>query len=81
MDRNAALNVVEEAITRVVPGADIASLDPDAPFRDVLDFDSLDFLSFAEVLSERTGLLIGEHDYPRLTTLNDTVAYLVTRIP
>ncbi|MGW9031180.1 acyl carrier protein [Streptomyces sp. NPDC055722] len=81
MDRSEAMTVVEEAITRVVPGADVTHLDPDAPFRDALEFDSLDFLSFVELLSERTGLGIGEDDYLQLTTLNASTAFLVSRTP
>ncbi|WP_055491322.1 acyl carrier protein [Streptomyces sp. TP-A0356] len=81
MDRSEARTVVEEAITQVVPGADLTRLDLDAPFRDALEFDSLDFLSFVEILSERTGLRIDEEDYPQLTTLRDTTEFLVVRTP
>ncbi|MEU6371277.1 acyl carrier protein [Streptomyces sp. NPDC046931] len=81
MDRSEAQTAVEEAITRVVPGADLTHLDPDAAFRDALEFDSLDFLSFVEILSERTGLRTDEEDHPRLTTLNDSIDFLVARTP
>ncbi|ARP68659.1 phosphopantetheine-binding protein [Streptomyces pluripotens] len=81
MERSEALRLVEEALTRVVPDADVGALEPDLPFRDALEFDSLDFLAFVETLSERSGLRIDEDDYPRLTTLDDTSAFLAARAP
>jgi acyl carrier protein len=79
MNETEARTVVEDAITRVVPGADPAGLDPHTPFRDALEFDSLDFLSFVETLSERAGVRIDEEDYPQLTALQDATEFLVTR--
>lgn len=74
-----ALTVVKESITQIIPDADFTHVAPDDKFRDVLELDSLDFLSLVEILSERTGIRIDEDDYPELTTLADTVAFLVTR--
>ncbi|MGW0080403.1 acyl carrier protein [Streptomyces sp. NPDC003393] len=79
MDETEAQTVVKDAITRVVPGADLTALDPHTPFRDALEFDSLDFLSFVETLSERTAVRIEEEDYPQLTTLHDATRFLVAR--
>ncbi|MFI8100777.1 acyl carrier protein [Streptomyces sp. NPDC086023] len=44
-----------------------------------LEMDSLDFLSFVEVLSGRTGLALPEQDYPALTTLNGCAEYVSAR--
>ncbi|WP_432138396.1 MULTISPECIES: acyl carrier protein [unclassified Streptomyces] len=74
-----ARHLVEEAITGIVPDADFTRVGPDDRFRDVLELDSLDFLTLVEVLSERTGVRIDEDDYPRLTTLADSAAFLVER--
>ncbi|MFJ3714789.1 acyl carrier protein [Streptomyces sp. NPDC090057] len=74
-----AESVVKESITRIVPDADFARLGPDDRFRDVLELDSLDFLSLVELLSERTGVRIDEDDYPELSTLSGAVAFLVGR--
>ncbi|WP_253195425.1 hypothetical protein [Streptomyces sp. JHA26] len=41
--------------------------------------DSLDFLSFVEVLGERAGVRIEDEDTPRLTTLSDSAGFLVAR--
>ncbi|MEV5955348.1 acyl carrier protein [Streptomyces sp. NPDC051987] len=74
-----AMTVVKESITRIVPDADFTLVQPDDRFRDVLEFDSLDFLSFVELLSERTGVRIDEEDYPELATLSDATRFLVGR--
>jgi acyl carrier protein len=79
MNRTEALDMVRESISRVVPGADIAALGPDDAFRDVLEMDSLDFLSFVEVLSERSGVRIEDEDTTRLTTLSDSADFLLAR--
>ncbi|MEU1707525.1 acyl carrier protein [Streptomyces sp. NPDC005706] len=59
--------------------ADFGRLEPEDRFRDVLELDSLDFLTLVELLSERTGVRIDEDDYPELDTLSGAVAFLVGR--
>lgn len=77
MNRTDALDMVRESISTVIPGADVTDLGPDDTFRDVLEMDSLDFLSFVEVLSERSGVRIDDEDTTRLTTLADSADFLV----
>lgn len=77
MDRTDALDLVRESISRVIPDADVAALGPDDAFRDVLEMDSLDFLSFVEVLGERSGVRIEDEDTSRLTTLSGSADFLV----
>ncbi|MFL4903811.1 acyl carrier protein [Streptomyces sp. MMS24-I2-30] len=79
LDNAEAMIVIKESITRIVPDADFALVGPDDRFRDVLELDSLDFLSLVEMLSERTGVRIDEDDYPELTTLSDATRFLVER--
>ncbi|UXY25260.1 acyl carrier protein [Streptomyces sp. HUAS TT20] len=79
LDEAEAMSVVKESITLIVPDADFTRVEPDDKFRDVLELDSLDFLSLVELLCERTGIRIDEEDYPELTTLSDTVRFLVGR--
>ncbi|MGW2888955.1 acyl carrier protein [Streptomyces griseoruber] len=79
MNRTEALDMVRESIARVVPGADVAALGLDDAFRDVLEMDSLDFLSFVEVLSERSGVRIDDEDTPRLTTLSGSADFVLAR--
>ncbi|MEV0173547.1 phosphopantetheine-binding protein [Streptomyces sp. NPDC050803] len=74
-----ARTAVEESILRIIPDADFTRVGPHDKFRDVLELDSLDFLSLVELLVQRTGIPIDEDDYPRLTTFADTVEFLVDR--
>ncbi|MEU6538509.1 acyl carrier protein [Streptomyces sp. NPDC047000] len=74
-----ARRAVEECVRRIVPDADFGRVGPDDRFRDVLELDSLDFLSLVELLSARTGVRIDEDDYPELTTLAGTVRFLTDR--
>ncbi|MEU2158293.1 acyl carrier protein [Streptomyces sp. NPDC019396] len=79
MNRTEALGIVKESIASVIPDADFTTLGPDDKFREALEMDSLDFLSFVETLSERTGVRIDDEDTPRLTTLADSADFLVDR--
>jgi acyl carrier protein len=74
-------DAVLEALRQVAPEADAGSLDPAADFRDQLDIDSMDFLTFVITLHESTGIEIPERDYPKLSSLDRCVAYLGSRIP
>ena len=71
---------VIEALTRIAPEIDPASIESGASFRDQLDLDSMDFLNFVLAVHERLGLDIPEADYPRLSTLDDAVRYLDERL-
>ncbi|MFE0513009.1 acyl carrier protein [Streptomyces sp. NPDC058964] len=79
LDDAEAMSVVRECISRIVPDADFTRVEPGDKYRDVLELDSLDFLSLVELLSERTGIRIADEDYLELTTLSDTVRFLVDR--
>jgi len=68
--------MVLQAIYRIAPEADPGQLDPDVPFRDQIDFDSVDFVNLMEQLQEALQRKIPEIDYPRLATLNGCLAYL-----
>ncbi|WP_035693555.1 acyl carrier protein [Azospirillum halopraeferens] len=65
-----------DALGSVAPDADLSALDPDQPFRDQFEFDSVDFLNFILKLETRFDLHAEELDYPRLTTLAGCRAYL-----
>jgi acyl carrier protein len=74
-----ARHAIEESLVQVAPDADLGSLGPDADLRDTLELDSLDFLNFVEVLSERTGWRIEEDDYPSLATMASAAKFLAGR--
>ena len=67
MTPDQARHAIEEAVARVAPDADL---------RDGLELDSLDFLRFVEILTERTGRQITEDDYPHLATLASAIKFL-----
>jgi acyl carrier protein len=71
-----ARGAVTFAVHQIVPDADVQSVDDDADLRAEFELDSLDFLSFIELLSNRAGHRIDEEDYPYLRTMSTCVAYL-----
>lgn len=74
-----ARRAVIDALTEVAPEADPAALPDDAALRTELELDSLDFLTFVELLSGSARIRIDETDYPRLATLASSVELVVER--
>ena len=74
-----ASKTIKSVLGEIAPDADLDALSPDADLRDTLGLDSLDFLNFVEMLSERSGKRIDEDDYPQLATLASVVAFLAGR--
>jgi acyl carrier protein len=68
--------VVLRALGSVAPEADLSRIKPDAPLRDQLDIDSMDFLNFLIAIHKELNVDIPEADYPQLATLAGCVAYL-----
>lgn len=60
---------VHEALHRVAPDADLASLDPRADLAEALGLDSLDFVRLVEEIRERTGVVIPERRFPEAATV------------
>jgi len=80
MTRDQIRDAVLEALTRVAPEIDPATLQADAPFRLEYELDSMDFLNFVIALHADTGVDVPESDYPKLATLNGAVDYLSRRL-
>ncbi len=76
LNENQARELVAEAIGRIVPDAELEDLGDDTPLRAELELDSLDFLTFVETLSERSGVAISEDDYDRLVTMRTCIGFL-----
>jgi acyl carrier protein len=72
---------IRETVLRVLggiaPEIEGTTIEPDEPFRDQLDLDSMDFLNFLVALNEELGVEIPEADYGKLDTLDRLVEYLV----
>jgi len=79
MTPDQAETAITEALGQVTPGSDIDALPADADLRDTLELDSLDFLRFVEILSERTAERIDEDDYPQLATIASAIKFLTGR--
>lgn len=76
MTSEQAYDLLEKAIRKIAPDADLTQLKPDADMRGELGLDSLDFLSLVEELSKQTGWRIDEDDYPQLATLGSSITFL-----
>ena len=79
MTPDEARKMIEEALEEIAPGTGLEALEADADLRESLELDSMDFLNFVEVLSDRSGRRIDEDDYPQLTTLETGVRFLAAR--
>jgi acyl carrier protein len=76
MNEQQLRGVVTGALTEVAPETDPGAIDPDRDLTEQLDIDSMDFLNVIVAINEQTGIEIPERDYPKLSTLNNAVAYL-----
>ncbi|MGI9511586.1 MAG: acyl carrier protein [Anderseniella sp.] len=71
--------LVKRALFEVAPDLEDEIIDPETPFRDQFEFDSMDFLNFVIGIHQVTGVEIPEADYPQLTSLKDSISYLRAR--
>jgi acyl carrier protein len=71
---------VVTALTNVAPEIDPRTLEPDQPFRQEFDLDSMDFLNFVVGLHRSLGIDVPEADYAKLTTVNGAVDYMASRL-
>ena len=74
-----ARDMVARAVRQIVPDADVAAVPADADLRRTFELDSLDFLSFVELLVKDSGVRIDEDDYPELATTAGCADFLVRR--
>jgi acyl carrier protein len=80
MTRDDAQIMLATVLHEIAPEVEIGTLDPDAPFQQEADIDSMDFLNLVAGLHEQSGIDIPEDDYPKLSTLSDILAYLEQRV-
>jgi acyl carrier protein len=67
------------AIHFIAPEVDSTSIKTYLPLRDQIDIDSLDFVRLVIRIHEIFDVDVPESDYPKLTTLDDCVNYLLTK--
>jgi acyl carrier protein len=80
MTRDEIKDLILEIIEDIDEDAEFDDLDPDAPLRDQLDLDSMDFLDIVMELRKRYKLQIPEEEYPELATLTSCVNYLEPKL-
>ena len=68
--------VIFEALTAVAPSAEPAALDPERPFDDQIEVDSIDFLNFVLGLEKRLDISVPDADYAHLRSLAGCRSYL-----
>jgi acyl carrier protein len=71
--------MVARAVRRIVPDAEFDDLPSEADLRRAFELDSLDFLSYVELLVSDSGVRLDEEDYPELTTTAGATDLLVRR--
>ncbi|HEX4147630.1 MAG TPA: acyl carrier protein [Pirellulales bacterium] len=67
---------VVEILGDIAPDDDLSTLDDETPFREQLELDSMDFLDIVMELRKRYRVQVPEEDYPQLSSMASTVAYL-----
>jgi len=80
MTRDGIKDLILEIIEDIDEDAEFDGLDADAPLRDQLDLDSMDFLDIVMELRKRYKLQIPEEEYPQLATLTSCVNYLEPKL-
>jgi acyl carrier protein len=76
MTREEIRTIVLETLGGIAPEADLATINPQAEFRDQLDIDSMDFLNFVIALDKRLHVSVPEIDYSKISTLEGCLEYL-----
>lgn len=72
-------DLVKGILFQVAPELEGEEIDPNEPFREQFEIDSMDFLNLMIGLNKATGIEIPEEDYPQLESLSGCVAYLKRR--
>lgn len=69
------------ALRSIAPEIDPATLRSDAPLRDQVDLDSIDFLNFLMAVHAAVGVDVPEAAYEQVATLDGLVAYAASHAP
>jgi acyl carrier protein len=72
-------HVVVVALCSVAPDVSPEEIDQEAPLREQVELDSMDFLNFVAALYEATGVDVPEGDYDELDSIASATRYLGAR--
>jgi acyl carrier protein len=67
-------------VGNIAPEIDLDQIDPASNLREQVDLDSMDMLNLLIAIHGATGVDIPEADYAKMTSVDDAVAYLRTRV-
>ena len=81
MTEEEIVDLVQRSLFAIAPEFEGEQIEPDTPFRDQFEIDSMDFLNFVIALHEATGIDIPEADYPKLETLGGCITYIQEKSP
>ena len=76
MTRDEIRSTVLRTLGGIAPEADLDTLRGDAPIRETLDLDSMDFLNFVTAVDQELHVAIPEADYEQLATLDGCIDYV-----
>lgn len=72
--------VILDILERIAPDEDLSNLEDQAPFREQMELDSMDFLDIVMELRKQYRVQIPEEDYVHLASMNSTVSYLAPKL-
>lgn len=72
--------IILREIGNIAPEVPQDQIDSAVDLRQQIDLDSMDILNLMIAINAATGVDIPEADYPKLTTIDSCVAYLVPRV-
>jgi acyl carrier protein len=78
MDAEKIKSEIIAALADVAPEVEVGSLDPARNFRDQFEFDSIDFVDLMLRLEKRLGIKIPQAHYPKLSSLDGALRYLMS---
>lgn len=76
MTEEKIIQTVHEVLAEIAPEASGVALRREVNFRDQIEFDSMDFVSFVLAMDKRLERRTPEADYPKLSSLAGCIEYL-----
>lgn len=73
-------NLIFQLLKKIAPETEPEKLKPDENIRQALDIDSFDYLQFIVALDEKLGIETPEEDYGKVSTLQELVTYIASKI-
>jgi acyl carrier protein len=67
-------------VGNIAPEIDLGQIDTASNLREQVDLDSMDMLNLLIGIHAATGVDIPEADYAKMTSIDDAIAYLRTRV-